>query len=79
MFNKEEITAVLNLLNRQGIKVDITEANAIVLLKNRFTQELMKLNQPTKGEANKPTSKDPKAKAVDASPIIKPATKKPTK
>lgn len=72
MFSKEEITAVLNILNRKGIQIDITEANAVVLLKNRFSQELMKLNQPTKGEANS-------LKAVDAQPVIKPATKKPTK
>ena len=70
MFSKEEITAVLNILNRKGIQIDITEANAVVLLKNRFSQELMKLNQPEKKEA---------PKAVDALPVIKPATKKPTK
>jgi hypothetical protein len=76
MFTKEEMTAVLQLLNRQGIKVDISEVEAISFLKRRFNEELMKANNPKKVSTD-----EVEKKAVDASakaPIIKPkVTKQP--
>lgn len=40
MLQKQELQALHNLLSRPGFKIDITETEAVSLLKHRIAQEL---------------------------------------
>lgn len=59
MLNKQELGAIHTILSRQGIKVDITEVEAIVHLKSRVSQEIKSL------EKDEATPKDLKVKVAE--------------
>ena len=76
MFSKEEITAFANIINRPGLKIDVTEAQAFAFLKKRVADELMKLENKEKENVGKEEKAAKQAsKAVNA-PVINEKSKK---
>lgn len=72
MFTKEELNAMNLMLSRQGLKIDVTEMEAFIKLKQRIAQEFNKLVAAEKEIAEKAVKKTLKDAKKDA--VSKPST-----